>query len=793
MRRIALVVSALALISCSALSASPAPSSSSSDVPTAAPSVTAAPSASQGLQSTPTETALPPSDAPSTAEPDGTSTPNTPTSQDLQLPAGAVETQSLAGIGGGSKPIRYLYQDAELFFFAVGGTVYGVQFGKANNPDVMAQADDGQQVLGIDGGVSDWYWAEGSYDQHTGRVPCADSGALNWRLVPSNAIVMSAPQFTYSRVRFCAAAPPMFAMDGSNIAVAVEAPRDGYPLAWEISLLSTFNGTTLRTVETDGDLFGLDLSGEDIAWVEGDYDVNVDPNFAFNTRLRLSTAAHPDSVLVAEDAYGVSFDGGRLAWSSDPQVSRRDDNAAPSALMTTSIDNLKPEVLTTDPAATGSSPVAAGDYVTWSADQQVFLWNAPTNTTWHLQGTGDAGQASARGGWLTWVGDDRDGVQSLNAVDLQTLFPPAPTPTPKPTPPATPLPSASLAKPETIVVDGVTWSRFEHSALPDLEFLNGVTETGNGFLVLGLRCAFALPDYAGGCGQSEVLLSSSDGSGWTELGTVATYPDGGVTGPFYRDQTQILAPGSSGPEDSVETGIWRSIDGGLNWDFITDPVFNAGKCVGDRGGVVGEIVSDGTQLIAFGTGIWESVNGLTWECLSPAPRFVIKYGHSVFVGTGATDSSSLPDWFWLSNDGVSWQQIQKAPINSSITPVAAGFVALGGGERFSPPNEVLTSADGHTWADQLYPFGDRDMGQLASDGNRAALLEGSDLSGTPDPGAVWVSSTDGTTWTRYQLPVRDGDSADSVAILGDRVVVTGSSYNNGNSDGSGVIWSAQLP
>ncbi len=57
----------------------------------------------------------------------------------------------------------------------------------------------------------------------------------------------------------------------------------------------------------------------------------------------------------------------------------------------------------------------------------------------------------------------------------------------------------------------LTWTRFEHEALPDLRFVGDVRETGDQFLVIASRCAYPLPAYAGGCGTSEVLLSSQDG------------------------------------------------------------------------------------------------------------------------------------------------------------------------------------------------------------------------------------------------------------------------------------------
>jgi len=783
----------LILVSCSALRATPVPSNYGNGAHSAAPT-TAATTPPTGVPDPTTEHTLAPSVTPNVVVPESTPPLLAPAVEALQLPSGAVQTLSLAGVGDGSEPIRHLYQDADLFFFSKGRTVYGFQFAKGRqSPDVIARAQDGQQVLGIDGGTSDWVWATGRYDETTGRVPCNEVGALSWELVHSNPVAMFHPEFVNSRIRFCTAAPPMFAMDGMRVAVAVEAPREGHPQAWDIRLMSSWDGTLLRTIETDGDLFSLDLSGEDVAYIEGDLDVEIDPYTEFNTRLLLSTANNPELIEIAKDAYGVSFSGGRLAWKSNPQSSQRDETAAPPALMTASTADHTPQVLTTDPQAAGAYPVAAGDVVTWSAGGQVFLWNANTNVVWQVEGKGDAGNPSARGGWLTWVGDDTNGIESLNAIELATLFPPVPTPTPTPSAPATPIPPASVASPEPIVVDGMTWMRREHDGLPELRGVGYVAVVDGRFLMTASRCAYPLPEYAGGCGTAEVLLSSTDGITWMELGTVATEPD--AAGGFYEDERGLFATGSRQIGDVTEPGVWRSLDRGLNWDFITDPSFTTGRCVGDYGGYVGGIVSDGADLVAIGTGIWHSTDGVTWNCIAPTPRIGISYGHDMFVGTGSNDPSSLADWFWYSTDGVKWQKTHNAPIDTDVVSVGAGFVAVGGGDKYSPPTQLLTSSDGQSWTQQPYPFGDADIQLTASDGNRAIVIE-HDYSGNPgeaEPGAIWVSSSDGASWTRYQLPPRNGDDAESVALLGNEIVVTGSSYNGGNSDGAGVIWVAQIP
>ena len=334
MRRTALVVVVvLATASCTLASPSPSPVASSRQ--TATPSTPKVPTAQ------PPETPEPSAAAPTPLA--------APPVQEVQLPSAGVETLSLANLTKGSEPVRNLYQDASLFFFSIGQAVYGYQFGKADGPDVIDTAQGDDQVLGIDGGTADWVWAEGQYEQHdTGRVPCDDAGALTWHLVASSPNIMIQPQFTYSRIRFCTSAAPMFAMDGMNIAVAVETPRDGHPQAWEIRVMPELSDTPLRTIETDGELFGLDLSGADVAYVEGDYEATEDAPTEYNTRLMLSAADAPEPVEIAKDAFDLSFSGGQLAWLSDPRSSQRDQSAEAPSLMTASTADHTPRVLTTD-------------------------------------------------------------------------------------------------------------------------------------------------------------------------------------------------------------------------------------------------------------------------------------------------------------------------------------------------------------------------------------------------------------------------------------------------------------
>jgi len=649
------------------------------------------------------------------------------------------------------------------------------------------------------------FWTEGRYDQKPNTAPCEFEGALTWSLymVPSDGVTKLTTSGLNSYPRMCQAMKPLFATDGFRVAIAQEAPREGHPQAWQITLMNTVSGASVRTIDTDEDVTSLGVSGDNIAYTEGTYDSDQQPYWDINTRLMLSTASHPDSVEIAADAYDVSYEADRLAWVNDPSSSRQSDSAPGPSFMTATTSDLTPQLLGADPGLPLRPPFAAGDGVAWVDRGDLLMANMANQSVSRLSGTGDVDRAfltagSVDGGyvtdgWLSWLTINGDASQTVEAIDLTDLFPPPPTPRPTPSPPATPIPPMSVTPPETVVVGGISWIRFEKSALPNIGGFYDAQAIGGRFLVAAYRCSSKILLGSDNCARSEVLMASQDGLSWTELGTVRTEPDG--AGLFYADQSQILAPGSRGTDESAENGIWRSVDGGLNWSFLAEPSLTSSACAGDRGGYLDQILSNGSGLLGIGTGIWQSADGIDWTCIGPTPRLGITYAHDEFVGVGSTDSASVSDWFWASVDGVAWAKVQKAPFNPEVPlAVADGFLTIAGAEGPSgPPSHLLTSGDGRSWTEQPYPFGAADISLAGSDGVRAVALEDgySSTGGENEPGAVWVSSSDGATWTRYELPPRAGDDAESAAIFGNRVVVTGC-MNTGDGNDCAVLWSAQI-
>lgn len=761
------------------------------------------------LPSLPLRTVTPSASSPSrTSSPDATDSSEAPILAEgsLAVPQDRLQSIDVNSVAG-NKQIENFVADGNVFLFNEGGDIYvgGTDPDKSVKASRVGSAQPGDQVLSLGYGENQ-FWTEGHYDQNPGSAPCAVDGALTWSLyvVASNGNTEKLASGVNSEPRSCGAAKPLVASDGFMVALAQEAPRDGHPEAWQITLLNTISSTTLRTITTDEDVTSLGVSGDNVAYTEGTYDADQQPDSDINTRLMISAADHPDPVDVAPDAYDVSFHGDRLAWVNDPAASQQRDSAAAPTLMTATTTDLTPQLLASHVGSPLRPPVSAGDLVAWVDSGDLLVADLGAGTLSRLAGTGQVDQAfigagSVNGGyvddgWLTWLSLKADGSQSVEYIDLTDLFPPAPTPRPTLSPPATPIPPQSVEPPETIAVDGTTWMRFEPPALPDIGGFYDVEQTGGRFLAVAYRCSSRMLLGTTDCARSEVLLASADGLTWTELGTVVTEGDGGA-GLFYQDQNEIVAFGSRRDGQTSQEGQWRSVDGGLNWDFVSDPSLTSGPCAGENAAGINQIYSDGSHLIGIGSGIWHSTDGITWDCIASGPPLAATYGHGTFIGVGSKDPSASPEWFWVSDDGINWRKVQDAPF-STDTPlvVADGFVTLAGAEGYGPPNKLLTSSDGQSWTQQPYPFGDAEVELAASDGIRAVVIEDdySSTGGADEPGAIWVSSSDGVSWTRYQLPRRIGDSADSASILRDRVVVTGLT-STGNTDDDAVLWSAQIP
>ena len=237
------------------------------------------------------------------------------------------------------------------------------------------------------------------------------------------------------------------------------------------------------------------------------------------------------------------------------------------------------------------------------------------------------------------------------------------------------------------------------------------------------------------------LIASPDGLNWSILGSAP----GGV----YDDSRGLFAFGSVHTTQGSIAELWWSA-GGSSWNLLSgQPAFTSGPCAA-AGNPISGIYPIGNSLVAVGSAAaYSSVDGQTWQCLGPIPDVRINGGHDVLVGSGGTDPQSA-NYLWLSRDGATWQPTTETTDFMNPAPVASGFVAVGQ-SFFDAPAYLLTSPDGEQWNPQPVTFGSEILNEsapLASDGSRAVVVEDAPDSTAESPGDVWVSSTDGSTWTR---------------------------------------------
>ena len=259
---------------------------------------------------------------------------------------------------------------------------------------------------------------------------------------------------------------------------------------------------------------------------------------------------------------------------------------------------------------------------------------------------------------------------------------------------------------------------------------------------------------------------------------------------LFTSDGQLMAWALASYDNPTQLTTWKWARG--NWQLVDDGLIDRNGCgtIDDRDGFY-FFATAGKTIVSAGTTNWQpSSNG--WICAA-GPHIGIAAGHGAFIGFGGIDVNALDEFFWRSDDGLHWDQTQPALNGTKVVSVDDGFVAIEGGEWNDPVNDILTSAGGHWWDRQPTPFRGTFLEWLVSDGKRAVTIEDADQPGTKAPGAIWVSSPDGSNWTRYQLPPRKGDSADSVAIWGNHLVVSGTGYNGGNAIGDGLVWSADIP
>ncbi|MGA2514412.1 MAG: hypothetical protein ABSG37_12470 [Candidatus Limnocylindrales bacterium] len=211
--------------------------------------------------------------------------------------------------------------------------------------------------------------------------------------------------------------------------------------------------------------------------------------------------------------------------------------------------------------------------------------------------------------------------------------------------------------------DGAAWTLTTLAAprAAATEWLTSVAITSDGYVAGGY-------EESSTAQRTASFWHSPDGVNWVR-GT-AQVPAGAseVTGVAVIGTASIMAVGIAGDERSVTAAVWRSSDGGTNWQAVSSPAFAAGRMLA--------VVGDGNGAVAVGEGqdqtgaaAWYSPDGLTWVSASGAGldnyglqvvmTAVTADGSGFVAAGGRSDAGNGSAVVWQSTDGRSWVHLPQ--------------------------------------------------------------------------------------------------------------------------------------
>ncbi len=259
------------------------------------------------------------------------------------------------------------------------------------------------------------------------RVLLADLDAGTTRVVDSGVQRDVPPGATYG------ASWPELDLDGDRLAYAIEDPAHGSD-GWKIVVRSVSTGAVEREVATELPVYDLALDGPDVAWSEGRIDPDI--GFTYDTRLMVSMAARPGPRKVADHAYEVDFDAGRLAWGQDTPVTVT-GAAQHTRIWTATVPDFEPEPASPIPQQGieryQAWPQTGSGFVTWesyrfseadislNADMLCF-WNPADGHAYEVNPTRGADLTSSDGGWFVWT-DLRLETPTVSGIPISELLP----------------------------------------------------------------------------------------------------------------------------------------------------------------------------------------------------------------------------------------------------------------------------------------------------------------------------------------------------------------------------------
>ena len=226
---------------------------------------------------------------------------------------------------------------------------------------------------------------------------------------------------TNARLEGLGAPPPPLALDGNQLAFAVQDATAARPWGWQIEVMDLATGHVLRTIPTQEEIYGFGLSAGTVAYSEGT--VDTERGFIYQTRLMVSTPAAATPREIAADAFELSFRDDRLGWVADVEGSQQRSGLerTPRVWTATSASWTPVPVTAAPPKPTTQQQWPAAAAGTVSFDQldvtdesggiaTLWLWDSETGRAEPVSGSLGAILSSLGGGWLTWAGGVGDAV-----------------------------------------------------------------------------------------------------------------------------------------------------------------------------------------------------------------------------------------------------------------------------------------------------------------------------------------------------------------------------------------------
>jgi hypothetical protein len=297
--------------------------------------------------------------------------------------------------------------------------------------------------------------------------------------------------------------------------------------------------------------------------------------------------------------------------------------------------------------------------------------------------------------------------------------------------------------------DGASYRRVKVAA-PKLSYATSLAVWSGGVAMAGTSA-----DVVGVASRPTALLwRSADGTRWQAasgstfaeavVSSLAPTPGGlAAVGrdPWTRD------PGSRSPVAATrDPVVWTSTDGSSWTRTVLPTADDVARSVALP--LVLIAPAAGPWLVA-GVGpdpymtplLWRSDDGVSWTSVTPPSSepgasfggLAVTSGGFVFVDN--TDADPSIATFWLSPDGVAWQQVHQATGPVTLRQLGPGAFGLG-------PGSLVTSADGSTWQDAATTaLDDWSVSAVALAGDGRVIVAASALAGLP--GAIIVGTPPG--------------------------------------------------